>query len=55
MISYRIEGPFLQLTAAGSYSVEDIRRTFEVAANDAELPLRALLLVVCETPPQPSI
>ena len=45
MISYRIEGPFLQITAAGSYSVEDIRRTFEAAANDARLPLRALLLV----------
>jgi hypothetical protein len=45
MMSYRIEGPFLHITAAGAYSVDDIKRTFEAAANDAELPMRPLLLV----------
>jgi hypothetical protein len=45
MFSYRIEGPVLHITAAGSYSVEDIRRTCEVAAKDARLPPRALLLL----------
>jgi hypothetical protein len=45
MISYQIDGPFLLITAAGAYSVEEIRRTFEAAANDPELPPQALLLV----------
>jgi hypothetical protein len=45
MISYQIEGPFLHIIAAGIYSVEDIRRTYEAAAADAQLPPQALLLM----------
>ena len=45
MITYRINGPLLEVTGVGVYTTEDVDAMYVAAKNDPALPIPTLLLV----------